>query len=101
MIADSASLETSVPAVPLVPLSDLRRGARGTMHAAQLPCDECEFLRAMGMTERCRFRVCRTGEPCIVMIDSTRLGLSRAVSRSILVSPAAPAAPAAAKDEAG
>jgi Fe2+ transport system protein FeoA len=43
----------------------------------------------MGLTEQCEIRVCQSGEPCIVQVHATRLGLSAALARSILVSPIA------------
>jgi Fe2+ transport system protein FeoA len=56
---------------------------------ANLPCEDCELLQAMGLTEQCEIRVCQSGEPCIVQVHATRLGLSAALARSILVSPIA------------
>ena len=74
-----------------VPLSQLRTGDRARLHAADLCCDECELLRAMGMSEDCLLRVCRSGAPCIVEVNTTRLGLSPAMTRRILVTPDHPA----------
>ena len=48
------------------PLSSLKQGQRGRMHSANLPCEDCDLLNAMGMTESCEIRVCRRGNPCIV-----------------------------------
>lgn len=76
-----------------VALCELRPGERARVHDTGLRCDECELLRAMGLTEACELRVCRGGPRCIVEINSTRLGLSPAMSRTILVS-AEPPAPA-------
>jgi Fe2+ transport system protein FeoA len=45
------------------------------------------FLRALGFTKACQIRVCQTGEPCIVQVRSTRIGLSRAVAGQIYVVP--------------
>lgn len=70
-----------------VPLSSLRSGARATLHRRDLCCEDCELLNAMGMTERCQLRVCRIGNPCIVQVKSTRLGLSSAMARNIMVVP--------------
>ena len=39
----------------------------------------------MGMTEQCEFRVCRAGEPCIVEVNETRLGLSKSLAGQIFV----------------
>jgi Fe2+ transport system protein FeoA len=41
----------------------------------------------MGLSENCELLVCRCGEPCIVKINSTRLGLSRAMAEHIFVAP--------------
>ena len=70
-----------------VPLSTLSRGARATVSQQRGCCADCELLNAMGMTDRCRVRVCRRGNPVIVQIASTRLGLSAAMARHIHVVP--------------
>jgi Fe2+ transport system protein FeoA len=66
-------------------LADLRGGESGRLHMAQLPCDDCALLNAMGLTDQCEVRVCRSGEPCIVQVHTTRLGLSAALARRIFV----------------
>ncbi|MCI0365891.1 MAG: ferrous iron transport protein A [Phycisphaerales bacterium] len=50
-------------------------------------CEDCELLNAMGLTDQCEIRVCQGGEPCIVQINATRLGLSASLARKILVRP--------------
>ena len=70
-----------------VPLSTLPSGARATLWKRSLCCEDCELLNAMGMTDRCRLRVCRIGNPCIVQVASTRLGLSSAMASHIMVLP--------------
>jgi len=42
-------------------------------------------LRALGLTDGARLRVCRVGDPCIIQVGSTRIGLSNVVARSISV----------------
>jgi len=42
-------------------------------------------LNAMGLTDRCELRVCQIGEPCIVQVKSTRLGISRSLAGKIMV----------------
>lgn len=84
-----------------VPLCELREGDSGMVCALHFcphrhrggrcdrpccGCEECQLLRAMGMTERCKLRVCRCGKRCIVQVNSTRLGISNAIARNILVS---------------
>jgi hypothetical protein len=61
------------------------------MHAAQLPREDCALLRALGLSDRCLLRVCKAGEPCIVQVRATRIGLSRELARGILVIPEAAA----------
>lgn len=73
-----------------VPLSTLRSGDRATLHRRDLCCEDCDLLNAMGMTERCKLRVCRIGHPCIVQVASTRLGISSAMARNIMVVPDQP-----------
>jgi Fe2+ transport system protein FeoA len=40
-------------------------------------------LRSLGLTDGARMRICRLGDPCIIQVRSTRIGLSRAVAQSI------------------
>ncbi len=68
-----------------VPLSTLRDGERGVADLAAMACDDCDLLNAMGMTDQCEVRVCRRGEPCIVQVHTTRLGLSAALASRIMV----------------
>lgn len=73
-----------------IPLTQLRRGQRAIVDCStltHLPEEDRCLLRAMGMYDRCTVRVCRPGTPCIVQVDSTRLGLSGTVARRILVLP--------------
>lgn len=85
MSITQASQNRPIEPSQLVPLSCLRDGDRGWLHMTNLCCDDCELLNAMGLTELCEIRVCRMGEPCIVQVNSTRLGLAAALARNILV----------------
>jgi Fe2+ transport system protein FeoA len=40
----------------------------------------------MGLTDRCELRVCKVGEPCIVQVNETRVGISSRLAREIIVS---------------
>ena len=42
-------------------------------------------LRSLGLTDGARLRICRLGDPCIIQVRSTRIGLSKVVARSIYV----------------
>jgi Fe2+ transport system protein FeoA len=80
-----------MPATSTAPvlLSDLRVGATARFHDAKLDRDMTRFLRAIGLTRTSEFRICKNGEPCIVQVRSTRIGLSRALAGQILVVPVA------------
>lgn len=73
-----------------IPLTQLQRGQRAIVDCSELTDlpegDRC-LLHAMGLHHECEVQVCRPGTPCIVQIDSTRLGISGDVARKILVTP--------------
>ena len=73
--------------VPFVRLSQLRSGQTARLHGATLAAQDCALLRALGLTDHCVMHVCKVGEPCIVQVRSTRIGLARAVADGILVVP--------------
>jgi Fe2+ transport system protein FeoA len=75
---------TQQPVAP-IPLARLRDGDRARLHAAQLCCEDCELLNALGLTDRCELRVCQIGEPCIVQVNATRLGLASSLADKIMV----------------
>lgn len=75
------------PAAQPLRLSALGAGRVVRLHAAELPAHDCAMLRALGMTDHCLLRICKVGEPCIVEVQSTRIGLSRSVADGILVVP--------------
>ncbi len=70
-----------------VPLSSLGRGCQAMVHRCMMTGDDGELLAAMGLSDRCPLRVCRAGEPCIVQVATTRLALSAAMARKVLVVP--------------
>ncbi|HNU83511.1 MAG: ferrous iron transport protein A [Acidobacteria bacterium] len=69
-------------------LVQLGRGDRGRMAAAELERDECQLLHALGLTDRCLLKVCKQGDPCIVQVRATRIGISQRLAERILVVPA-------------
>ena len=71
-----------------VRLVQLGRGDRGRMAAADLARDECQLLHALGLTDRCLLQVCQPGDPCIVQVRATRIGISQRLAERILVVPA-------------
>jgi Fe2+ transport system protein FeoA len=68
-------------------LSDLACGQTARVHQADLDGSVARFLRALGLTKASEFRLCKAGEPCIIQVRSTRIGLSRGVARQIFVVP--------------
>lgn len=73
-------------------LCDLRVGHVARLHETRLDEESRQLLQALGLTAACRIRLCKAGEPCIVQVRSTRIGLSRAVAALIFVIPEAPSA---------
>jgi Fe2+ transport system protein FeoA len=77
-----------VSAIPTpICLSELAVGALARFHEAQLDAEACHHLRSLGLTDSCQLLLCKKGEPCIVQVRSTRIGISRAVASRILVVP--------------
>ena len=70
-----------------VSLADLAVGDVAHVHQADVEDSTGRFLRAIGLTGASQLRVCRRGEPCIIQVRSTRVGLARAIADRILVVP--------------
>ena len=67
-----------------IPLLDLAPGAIGILREV---VDEQSHavLRSLGLTDGARLRICRIGDPCIIQVRSTRIGLSKQVAQSVYV----------------
>lgn len=72
-----------------VRLCDLRAGTLARFHEARLDPEAVSLLRALGLTVACQLKLCKAGEPFIVQVRTTRIGLSKAVARGIYVIPLA------------
>jgi Fe2+ transport system protein FeoA len=70
-----------------VDLTRLREGAEARLHDALLERSDLEILAALGLTSACRLRVCQAGDPWIVQVGATRIGIADSVARAILVIP--------------
>lgn len=81
------SLPQPCPGISPVQLTDLAAGAAAQLHGANLGDEDFALLEALGMTRSCRFRVCKVGDPWIVQVRETRIGLAASVARQILVVP--------------
>lgn len=74
------------PAAPAVPLTAVAVGVIATLHEVR-DAESRGVLRSLGLTDQCRLRLCQVGDPCIVQVDETRIGLSRAVAQHLYVVP--------------
>jgi len=70
-----------------VSLEQLTVGALARFHGTDLDPEACHQLRSLGLTTECQLRLCKKGEPCIVQVRSTRIGISQEVARRIMVVP--------------
>lgn len=84
--AASPSAARPATVVP-VPLTSCAAGTVVRLHGTSLDPQSCDLLRALGLTRQCQLTLCKAGEPCIVQVRSTRIGLSRAVANGIFVVP--------------
>lgn len=73
------------PAGPVVRLTELSPGAVATLHDARVDADTRSQLRGLGLTDACRLRLCKRGEPCILQVGATRIGVSHGVARCLFV----------------
>jgi Fe2+ transport system protein FeoA len=73
------------PVSSSVPLTDLRVGATAQLHEARVDPECRAWLRALGLTDASTLRVCKHGDPCIIDVRSTRIGLSHSVASSLFV----------------
>jgi Fe2+ transport system protein FeoA len=93
----SEDLNGKIPArLPVLQrLADLPVGSTARLSCKELSEGEACLLAAMGMTEGCRLKVRTSGDPCIVEVRSTRIGLARSVAlRLVVASGGSEAAPA-------
>ncbi len=70
----------------VIQLSKLPAGAEATIVGAELPPCDAALLDAMGLAEQSPLLVVRQGEPCIVQVRGTRVGLTAPIANRILVS---------------
>jgi Fe2+ transport system protein FeoA len=70
-----------------IPLCELPVGQSARLHALDLDEGSAGLLHALGLTRDSDIRLCKRGEPCIVQVGGTRLGVSASVACHILVWP--------------
>ena len=72
----------------IVPLTQLKRGDRGVVAETRTDDESKALLGAMGLRANEPIRLCRHGEPCIVMTgacESCRIGLTRRLADLVFV----------------
>ena len=79
------TVETPTIELNPIPLSQLREREHAVMHVTDLDQDERDALVALGMHDDATFELCQQGQPCIIQIEATRLGLSRELTSRIMV----------------
>lgn len=70
-----------------VPLTAVPVGSVATLHEVR-DAESRAVLRSLGLTDASVLRLCKVGDPCIVQVRSTRIGLSGAVAQRLFVVPA-------------
>ena len=75
------------PARRPIALTALAAGKTARLHEANLDETSVGLLRALGLCETECFTLCKAGEPCILQVGATRIGVSRMVASNILVIP--------------
>jgi hypothetical protein len=70
-----------------VGLTSLGVGAEARFHGTSLDRADLELLEGLGLTGSCHLRVCQAGDPWIVQVRATRIGIADSVARAILVVP--------------
>ena len=73
-----------------VSLTTLNAGGTGTLHEARLDEQSVNLLRALGLAPADSFRLAKAGDPCILQVGATRIGVSKAVASAIYVIPDRP-----------
>jgi Fe2+ transport system protein FeoA len=81
----------SRPSSKPIRLTDLRAGARVKLYEARVDKDCREWLRALGLTDASDLRLCKHGDPWIIQVRSTRIGLSKSVASRVFVLDGPPA----------
>lgn len=86
MANGAASLRqpSSASTLATVSLLDLEPGKVAILHDVRDHRSRA-VLRSLGLTDGARLRVCRLGDPCIIQVRSTRIGLSKIVAQSVYV----------------
>lgn len=74
----------ATPSRGAVPLTAVPVGATATLHEVRDAASR-RVLKSLGLTDACVLRLCKVGDPCIVQVRSTRIGISRDVAHTLYV----------------
>lgn len=80
-------MDMSSSAAQALPLTQLAEGQSARLLDARLASEDCLLLKALGLTDHCRLRLCKCGDPWIVQVRTTRIGLAESVARNLFVLP--------------
>lgn len=78
--------KTPAPVRSAIPLTSIPVGCQATLSEVRDAASK-PVLRSLGLTDDCVLRLCKVGDPCIVQVRSTRIGLSNTVARCLFVVP--------------
>jgi Fe2+ transport system protein FeoA len=70
-----------------IQLTELAAGCSAQLHRTDLADDDFALLEALGISRSCRLRVCQVGNPCILQVRDSRIGLAAAVACRLFVIP--------------
>jgi len=68
-----------------IPLSQLGERETAVVHMTDLEAEERDALTALGLHADATFELCQQGQPCIIQVEATRLGLSKELTSRIMV----------------
>jgi Fe2+ transport system protein FeoA len=71
----------------------LGHGAHARLYDALVDDSTRSLLRSIGLVDACELRVCQCGDPVVVQVHTTRIGMSRAVAARLYVVPTAASDP--------
>jgi Fe2+ transport system protein FeoA len=70
-----------------VRLTEVPEGTVVRLHDSLLDAALRSQLRALGLTDGSTMRICKRGDPCIVRVRMTRIGMARTIAAQLLVVP--------------
>ena len=69
----------------VVRLAEVPEGSTVRIVDTHLDAHSREHLRSLGVTPTSAVRVCKQGEPCVLQVRTTRIGISGSIARQLLV----------------